>query len=107
MRVRLRGHVDLGWREDAWSIASNLVAISVLHIVYANQGRVVHHLEPLEELGVATELLCEEGAYFRTELEFLATTDPAEVFFKHCPLARILTCAFLRIYLTVSATLKS
>ena len=107
MRVRLRGHVDLGWREDAWSIASNLVAISVLHIVYANQGRVVHHLEPLEELGVAAELLCEEGAYFRTELEFLATTDPAEVFFKHCPLARILTCAFLRIYSTVSATLKS
>ena len=102
MRVRLRG--ARGPR--VVRIASNLDAVSVLHFVHANQGRVVHHLDLLEELGVAAQLLCEEGAYFRTELESLAATDPVEDF-KHCPLARILTCAFLRIYSTVSATLKS
>jgi hypothetical protein len=60
-------------------------------------------LELLEELGVAAELLCEEGALFRTELELLATIDPVEVL-EHRP--RILTCTLLRIYSTDGATLE-
>jgi hypothetical protein len=53
-------------------VASDIVAVSAPHVVYANQERVVHHLELLEELGVVAKLLCEEGVLFRTELEFLA-----------------------------------
>jgi hypothetical protein len=60
-------------------------------------------LELLEELGVAAELLGEEGALFRTELELLVAIDPVEVL-EHCP--RILTCAPLRIYSTDGATLE-
>ena len=52
-------------------------------------------MELLEELGITVELLCEEGALFRTELELLAAVDPVEVL-EYCP--RILTCALLRIY---------
>jgi hypothetical protein len=43
--------------------------------MYANQERVVRHLELLKELGVAAELLCEDGALFRTELELFAATS--------------------------------
>jgi hypothetical protein len=70
--------------------------------MYANQERVVRHLEPLKELGVAAELLCEDGALFRTELELFAAIDQVEVL--GC--LRILTRALLKKYSTDGATLE-
>jgi len=60
-------------------------------------------VELLEKLGVATELLREEGSLLRTELEFLAAIDPIEVF-KHR--TRILASAVLGVQPTNSATFE-
>ena len=92
MRVRLRRHVDFGWRKDAEGIAPDVVAVPTLHVVYTDKKRIIHHAKLFEKLGIAAELFSEERTLLRTELEFLSAVDPIEVF-EHR--TRVLTGALL------------
>ena len=103
VRVRLRRYVDIGGRKDAEGVASDVVAVPALHVVYADEERVIHHLEHLEKLGVAAELLREERTFLGAEREFLATLDPIEVL-KHRP--RVFTSTVLGVYPTDCAALE-
>jgi hypothetical protein len=103
MRVRLWGHVDFGWREDPEGVAPDVVTVPTLHVVYADEKRIIHHAKLLEKLGVAAELFSEERTLLRTELEFLASINPIEVF-EHR--TRVLTGALLGVYSTNGATFE-
>jgi hypothetical protein len=66
-------------RVDLERVATDVVTVPARGVVDADEQRVVHDVQVLEELGVAAELLGEERAALGPDLELLAAVDPVEV----------------------------
>lgn len=80
--------VDLPHLEHSELVVTQLVSVPASHIVEPDQQTVIHDAEPLEQLGVPPELLVEELALLRPDVEDPAAFDPVEVFEDRARLGR-------------------
>lgn len=67
------------YREDAKGVPPDVVPVPAPHIMNAHEKTVVHHPQVLEDLRVAPELLRQERALLRAQLERLLAVDPVKV----------------------------
>ena len=66
-------------REDPERVPPHVILVSPPHIMDPNEQRVIHHAQLLQQLRIPPELLCEQSAFLRAQLERLAAVDPVEV----------------------------
>jgi hypothetical protein len=67
------------YREHFERIPPHIIPIPALDVVYPNEERVIHHVYPLQQLGVPAELLRQQRAFLRAKLKLLAAVDPVEI----------------------------
>ena len=75
-------------REDFQRIATQIVTVPALHIVYAHKQTIIHDMDLLQELQVNSQLFRQKCALLGTKLELSVSVDPVKIF-QYC--ARVLS----------------
>lgn len=89
--------------EDRELVLAETFTVPLEEVVDPRQKRVVHDPEPLQELGVATELLLEEDLFLRAEPELPMPLDPVQILERR---VRVLLRLVFRIQATDRRALK-
>lgn len=70
-------------REDLQRVPPQVVPIASLHIMYADQQTIIHHVDLLQQLSVPPNLLRQQGSFLRAQFESPAAMYPIQVL-QHC-----------------------
>lgn len=70
-------------REDLQRVPPQVVPIASLHIMYADQQTIIHHVDLLQQLSVPPNLLRQQGSFLRAQFQGPAAMYPIQIL-QHC-----------------------